>query len=346
MADVIQIEQFISLSAGHPVVDVRAPSEFGQGHIPGAFNIPLFDDHERKVVGTTFKQVNKEAAMYVGLDFAGKKLVALAKEGEKKAGKKKTLLVHCWRGGMRSRSMVWLFETLGLTCYLLEGGYKSYRRFVRTEFSKPLNLNVIGGRTGSGKTDILHHLKEKGEQVIDLEGLAHHKGSAFGALGEFPQPSTEQFENDLAEVLLTIDRSQNVWIEDESRNVGKCVIPGELYEMMREGELIFLDIPREKRARYLVKHYAEYDRESLKACIIKIQNKLGGVQTKEALASVDRTEFYQTAMLTLHYYDKAYMHSLDKNHSTYHVIPSEIVDPVINGELLQKHIFAPKSKRV
>ena len=162
MADLIQIEKFLSLSASYPVIDVRSPSEFSQGHIPGAINIPLFDDDERKIVGTTYKKVNKEAAMYAGLDFAGKKLVELAKEGEKKAGKNKTLLVHCWRGGMRSKSMVWLFETLGLTCFLLEGGYKSYRRFVQEEFSKPLKLNVIGGCTGSGKTDILRSPERKG----------------------------------------------------------------------------------------------------------------------------------------------------------------------------------------
>ena len=342
MAELIQIEQFISLSADHPVIDVRSPSEFNQGHIPGALNIPLFNDHERKIVGTTYKQVNKEAAMYAGLEFAGKKLAALAKKGEKRAGRNKTLMVHCWRGGMRSKSMVWLFETLGLTCYLLEGGYKSYRRFIREEFNKQMKLKVIGGRTGTGKTDILHHLNGKGEQVIDLEGLAHHKGSAFGALGESPQPTTEQFENDLCEIILTLDRNQYVWIEDESRNVGKCVIPGELYGKMRDSELIFLDIPREKRALHLVKHYAAYDREALKGCILKIQKKLGGAQTKEALESIERADFYQTAMLTLRYYDKAYMHSLDKNHDRYHLIPSDIVDPVINGELLQKHIFAPK----
>jgi tRNA 2-selenouridine synthase len=337
MADLIQIKEFISRSASFPVIDVRSPSEFSQGHIPEAFNIPLFNDDERKIVGTTYKQVNKEAAMYAGLEFAGKKLVELAKEGEKKAGVAKTLLVHCWRGGMRSKSMVWLFETLGLTCFILEGGYKSYRRFVREEFSRPLKLKVIGGRTGSGKTEILQHLKEKGEQVIDLEGLAHHKGSAFGALGESNQPTTEQFENDLCEKLSELDRSRQVWIEDESRNVGKCVIPGELYARMRNSEMIFLDIPREERANYLVKHYAEYEPEALKECVMKIRKKLGGDRTKEALDSIEKKDFRKTAMLTLHYYDKAYMHSLDKNHDHYHVIPSGHVDPIINAELLQKH---------
>ncbi len=317
MADLIQIEQFISLSAFHPVIDVRSPSEYNQGHIPGALNIPLFDDHERKVVGTTYKQINKQAAMYIGLEFAGGKLVELAKEGEKKAGKNKTMLVHCWRGGMRSKSVVWLFETMGLKCFILDGGYKSYRRNVHDEFKKPLKLNVIGGRTGSGKTEILHHMEKIGEQVIDLEGLAHHKGSAFGALGELPQPSTEQFENDLCKNLLQLDRSREIWIEDESRNVGKCVVPGEIYSGMRKSDILFLDIPREKRALHLVKHYAEYHPDGLKQCVLKIQKRLGGDRTKEALESIDSEDFFKTAMLTLQYYDKAYMHSLSNNHDSY-----------------------------
>lgn len=339
MAERIQIEQFISLSATLPVIDVRSPSEFRQGHIPGAFNIPLFDDHERKVVGTAYKQVNREAAMYEGLDFAGKKLVALAKEGQKRAGRSKTLLVHCWRGGMRSNSMAWLFETVGLDCYLLEGGYRSYRSYIRGQFSKPITLYVIGGRTGSGKTDILHYLKEKGEQVIDLEGLAHHKGSAFGALGESTQPSTEQFENDLGRVMLVLDRDRPVWIEDESHHVGRCVVPEELYEKMKTSELLFLDIPREQRAHHLVKDYAAYERAELKSCVLKIEKKLGGVRTREALDSIDRGDFYGTAMHTLHYYDKAYMHSLEKNHDRYHIISSGRVDPLFNAELLWQHFY-------
>ncbi len=337
MAELIQIEQFIILSATYPVIDVRAPSEFSQGHIPGARNIPLFDDLERKVVGTTYKQINKEAAMYAGLEFAGKKLVLLAKEGEKIAGQSKTLLVHCWRGGMRSKSMVWLFETMGLQCYLLDGGYKSYRRYVRNQFDKSLKLKVIGGRTGSGKTEILHHLGGTGHQVIDLEGIAHHKGSAFGALGEDPQPSTEQFENNLYEKIAQLDRTRVVWIEDESRNVGKCVVPAELYSGMRANTLLFLDIPREKRALHLVKQYAEYKPEALKQCILKIQKKLGRDRTKEALDSVEREDFYDTAMITLNYYDKAYMHSLNNHHKDYLVIPSESVNPVVNSELLLRN---------
>lgn len=334
MAEQIAIETFISLSARFPVVDVRAPLEYQQGHIPGAVNIPLFDDHERKVVGTTYKQVNKEAAMYTGLEFAGKKLVQLAKEGEHLAGKNRTLLVHCWRGGMRSKSMVWLFETMGISCYLLDGGYKSYRRYARAVLATPLNLMVIGGRTGSGKTAILHHLERMGEQVIDLEGLAHHKGSAFGALGEPDQPTTEQFENELCRIIIPLDTKKVTWIEDESRNVGKCVIPGELFTRIRESEIVFLDIARGLRAKYLVGDYAKYKQDALRACVLKIEKKLGGNRTREALDAIDREDYYQTAMITLHYYDKAYMYSLKKNHEQYQVLPSEGVDPVVNAELL------------
>ena len=336
MAELVQIEQFLALSASIPVIDVRAPAEFEQGHIPGAFNIPLFDDQERKEVGTAYKQINKEAAMYLGLGFAGKKLVDLAKQGEKKAGRNKSLLVHCWRGGMRSKSMVWLFETLGLTCYLLEGGYKSYRRYLHERLERPLNLNVVGGRTGSGKTGILHQLKKQGEQVVDLEGLARHKGSAFGALGEEEQPTTEQFENDLFQCISRLDPEAFIWIEDESRNIGKCVIPGGLYDQMRRSKIIFLDIPREKRAMHLVTDYASYEAEALKSCIYKIERKLGGDRSREALDSIDQGDFYKTAMITLHYYDKAYMHSLEKNHERYVSLPSEVVDPTINAALLLK----------
>jgi len=176
-----------------------------------------------------------------------------------------------------------------------------------------------------------------GEQVIDLEGLAHHKGSAFGALGEMDQPTTEQFENDLCRIILALDPETVTWIEDESRNVGKCVVPGELYFRMKESEIVFLDIDRELRARHLVGDYARYDQDDLRACVLKIEKKLGGDRTREALEAINEEDYYQTAMITLHYYDKAYMFSLEKNHEQYHVLSSQVVDPVLNAELLLEY---------
>ena len=334
MAEVLPISSFLERSASLPVIDVRSPSEFLQGHIPGAINIPLFDDLERKEVGTLYKQVNREAAIFAGLEFVGKKLAGLAREGIQQAGKKKELLVHCWRGGMRSRSMAWLFETAGITCWLLEGGYKSYRRHVREQLDVPLTLKVVGGKTGSGKTAILSQLSLLGEQVIDLEALARHKGSAFGALGEAAQPTTEQFENELCRIAGGLDRRRRVWIEDESRNIGKCVIPLELYRQMREGETFFLDIPREERARHLVGAYASHPPEELIACVQRIQKRLGGDRTVEAIEAIGREDFLTAVMVSLHYYDKAYMHSLQLNHQQYRVIGSGDVDAEKNAREL------------
>jgi tRNA 2-selenouridine synthase len=237
---------------------------------------------------------------------------------------------------MRSRSMIWLFETMGIKCYVLQGGYKSYRRKIREDLAIPFKFCVIGGRTGSGKTGILHYLEKEGQQVIDLEALANHKGSAFGALGEIPQPTTEQFENDLHAQLMQLDRSRKIWIEDESRNIGRCVIPLEIYARMLKSQIIFLDIPREVRACHLVRNYASSDREELKACVRKIEKRLGGERTVEALESIDSGQFYNTAMITLQYYDKAYMHSLEKNHKVYHLLKSDTVDPVFNTGLIRK----------
>lgn len=338
----IQAGEFLSLSSRYPVIDVRSPSEFIQGHIPGARNIPLFSDAERKKVGTTYKQVNREAAMYVGLEFVGKKLVELAKAGEKHAGKEKTLLVHCWRGGMRSSSMAWLFGTMGLDCLLLEGGYKGYRRFVREVLETERELVVLGGRTGSGKTQILQCLAGENEQVVDLEGLARHKGSAFGAIGEPPQPTTEQFENDLSSVLLSLELGRRTWIEDESRNVGRCVVPGELYQQMKSGRLLFLDISREERARHLVDLYAGVDNAALESAIGKISRKLGGDRASEALEAIKKEDFLAAAMITLQYYDKAYMFSLKKNHRTWEVVPSDRVDHTHNARLLLAYLNEEK----
>ncbi len=342
MAEVIHIEKFLSLSARHPVVDVRTFSEFRQGHIPGALSIPLFNEEERSVVGTAYKQENRQEAIFRGLEFAGNKLTSLAGEGLKAAGSGHTLLLYCWRGGMRSSSMAWLYELVGIRCYLLEGGYRSFRQMVRSRFRAPLPLQVVGGCTGSGKTELLHYLKDSGEQVIDLEGLANHKGSAFGGLGEDPQPSTEHFENLIGTQLIQLDLHRRIWIEDESRNIGKCMLPIELYTQMKEGTLLFLDIPREKRALYLTRNYAVHHKDQLNSCVSKIEKRLGGARTTEAMEAIGRGDFYHAAQIMLHYYDKSYLHSLEWNHHSYQLISSDQVDTAKNALLLQKYVGEEK----
>ena len=212
----IEAREFLDKAVMFPVIDVRSPSEFLKGHIPGAFNIALFDDEERRKVGTLYKNSGKESSVLLGLDLVGPKMSGFVKAASRIALEREVLL-HCWRGGMRSSGMAWLFETAGFKVSVLEGGYKAYRRFIRRKLEENIKLVVLGGKTGSGKSDILDHLAQSGEQVIDLEGIAHHKGSAFGAFGQESQPTTGHFENNLYHELNKFDLNLPVWVEDESR---------------------------------------------------------------------------------------------------------------------------------
>lgn len=307
----VGIREFFDLSVKLPVIDVRSPGEYKNGHIPGSYNIPLFNDNERSEVGKKYKQVSREAAVYTGLEFAGIKLVSLIKQAKKIAGKKE-LLIHCWRGGMRSENMAWLFSVAGLKPYVLTGGYRAYRQYIRKKLSENQKIVILGGKTGSGKTEILYEMEKLGQQIIDLEGLANHKGSAFGALGQEIQPTTEQFTNNLFDVWKDIDPNRSVWIEDESKNIGTVSIPEELYEKMNQAPVIVVEMIKEDRIRRLEKEYTLFDPEQLEQSIIKIQKRLGGLQTKNCLKAVREKKFKEAIDISLSYYDKAYNFGLDK----------------------------------
>ena len=210
----ISIEEFLKTTASIPLADVRTPAEFEQGHIPGAHNIPIFSNEERVQVGTTYKQIGREQAILLGFDITGPKWSSFIQQALSIAPDKK-IAIHCWRGGMRSGAMAWALNLYGFDVYLLEGGYKSYRRWALAQFEQAFNLIILGGLTGSGKTQILHAIKDAGEQMIDLEDLAQHQGSSYGSMGKLVQPSQEQFENDLAFQLSLMDNSKLIWLEDE-----------------------------------------------------------------------------------------------------------------------------------
>jgi len=303
----LPVEDFLSLTDTMPLVDVRSPAEFAQGHIPGAVNIPLFNNEERAAVGIRYKQGGNENAVMLGLEIVGPKMADLARQAKKVARNKK-IMVHCWRGGMRSASMAWLFETAGLEATLLEGGYKEYRRFIRQQFSKEAKIIVLGGYTGSGKTDILKHLEKQGEQFLDIEGIANHKGSAFGHLGQEPQPSNEQFENNLADAWRKFDFERTIWVEDESRMLGRCGIPDPLFRKMRNSMLFKIIIPKPEREKRLVKEYGELAQEGLLQSLEKIEQRLGGLATKEARQALESGDMKKVAEITLFYYDKGYRH--------------------------------------
>jgi len=377
----LTVQEFIQLAQLHPVLDVRSPGEYTHAHIPGAYNLALFTDEERKVVGTAYKQQSKQVAIKIGLDYFGVKMRKMVEEVEgicnlelgKKEGaapntksqipNSQPLLIHCWRGGMRSAGVAWLLDLYGFKVYTLVGGYKAYRKWVLQQFEKKYPFTIIGGYTGSGKTPVLHQLAKHQKIIVDLEALANHKGSAFGGLGA--QPTQEMFENMLAEKLdagsqildkhmqydtdLSIGNSpggpassiqhppSSIYIEDESQRIGNLQIPIPLWNTMRSSPVLFLDIPFEERLHYITEEYGKLDKEKLVNATIRIQKRLGGLETKNAINHLLEDNHKECFRILLRYYDKWYGKALNnrENLSTLlNKIPCTGVDTLINTQKL------------
>jgi tRNA 2-selenouridine synthase len=307
----INIIRFLELTEKLPVVDVRSPSEFLNGHIPGAFNIPLFNDSERAAVGTIYKKGGRIPAILEGLKLTGPSMEQKLKDALRIAINGK-LLLHCWRGGMRSEAMAWLFSLGDIEADVLEGGYKAYRHFVIDSVSKKRKMIVLGGMTGSSKTHIIKSLNEKQQQVIDLEGLANHKGSAFGSLGQPPQPSTEQFTNNLFVEWIKMKPDIPFWVEDESRNIGTVFIPDGFYLNMQDTPAVIIMMDVKTRLPRLMKEYSVYPAEVLIGSIQKISKRLGGDNTSQAIKAVETGDISKAIEISLSYYDKAYLYGLNK----------------------------------
>ena len=333
--DKINIEKFIELSKLYPVFDVRSPEEYLHAHIPGALSLPLFTDDERKVVGTTYKQESREAAIKVGLDFFGPKMRRMIEYVESILSTRESvtgdqhgvqnanvLLIYCWRGGMRSAGVAWLMDLYGFKVYTLASGYKRFRNYVLDTFKMPFHFNILAGFTGSGKTEMLKMLSHQGQVTVDLEAIAKHKGSVFGNLENEKQPTQEMFENILAGELRAAweqlikqgktnnDRYCSTWLEDESQRIGDVNIPHELWKTMRKSPVYFFDIPFEKRLERIVKEYEQLGTEKLINCILRIQRRLGGLETKTAINFLLENNTIECFRILLRYYDKWYLKSL------------------------------------
>lgn len=308
------IDEF--LAGTTPIIDVRSPGEFAHGHIPGAHSVPLFANEERALVGTLYEQRGRDAAMLEGLRIVGPKLATIVEETRALAPDGR-IRVHCWRGGERSGSVAWLLDKAGFAeVETLRKGYKAFRTLVLDSFSAPIDLLILGGYTGTGKTELLGHLRALGEQVIDLEALARHKGSSFGALGEQPQPTTEHFENLLWHEMSKLDRARPVWLEDESIMIGRCKIPQVLFDRMRRVALFFADMPQEQRADRLVEDYGQFPKMQLAEAIKRIEKRLGPQHCKAALIALHEGDLKTVAMIMLTYYDKAYLHGTGGREAT------------------------------
>lgn len=397
------INEFLALAAKHPVLDVRSPGEFKHAHIPGAYSLPLFTDEERKIVGTTYKQQSRQAAIKIGLDFFGGKMRKMVEEVEGiilkserpevgKSGSKTeresgrpedrkserlnaeetdslqpflnnksdkntqgprtsglpdfpTVLVHCWRGGMRSAGVAWLLDLYGFKVYTLVGGYKKFRHWVIDKYSQPYPFKILGGYTGSGKTYVLDALRSAGQPVVDLEGLANHKGSAFGSIGMPEQPTQEMFENLLGWELdritkanqTDLSKQEPIWLEDESQRIGLVNIPPVFWTRMRQSDVQFIDIPFEERLKHIVKEYGVLDKQRMMDAIQRIQKRLGPLETKTSLQMMQDNDLEGSFRILLKYYDKWYTKGLNNRerlNELLHIIECTEVNAAANAQLL------------
>mgnify|MGYP003575714630 CR=1 FL=1 len=304
----IAIDEFLSLRRQFPVIDVRSEREFEEGHIPKAINIPLLNNSERVVVGTTYKQQGQQEAIKMGFKLVGPRLADLI-DHTRQIGNE--LIVHCWRGGMRSSNFCQFMSMSKVKTHQLKGGYKAYRQHAVASFKRPLQLFSICGYTGSGKSEILNALFKEGEQVIDLEDIAHHKGSVFGGLMMPPQPTTEQFQNNLFEKILSLDPSKRIWIEDESIAIGEIFLPEDFWKQMTGSLLIEINVSKEVRIQRLVQEYGNADPINFLKAMTKIAKKIGGQHFNAAKEKLLARDMSSVIDILLTYYDKAYRNGLN-----------------------------------
>lgn len=337
MMELVDVDRFMELKDKVPHIDVRSPIEFDHAHIPGCVNIPLFTDDERAKIGWSYKHEGKETATKLGESFAEPNIPNYLQQAESLTGEDRQILVLCARGGLRSLRFAKLLEDAGFIVFRLKGGYKSYRRSVLASFEKKLSLVILGGRTGCGKTEILERLMESGEQVLDLEALANHRGSAFGSIGMESQPSTEYFQNCLSEEIRNLNPELRIWVEDESLNIGKVLLPAILYEQMSHSPQVHVEMDRDSRIERLCKEYGQLGTSPLVEAIEKIHMRLGDENYRKALKALERSDLQETASIVLRYYDKCYDYSLSKkNRDTLGQVHFDDGDTVKAADIIMK----------
>ncbi len=299
-----------------PTFDVRSPAEFQKGHVPGAISLPLFSDSERAKVGKSYHESGQDKAIAYGIDLVRPKVASMIESVVNASSQLKheprRANFYCWRGGLRSRSVAWLLKSQGFEVSVMQGGYKSFRKSVLDFFSFPFQLTVLSGLTGAGKTKVLHELSELGEQVVDLESLANHRGSVFGGIGQSSQPSVEHFENLLFDRLSGFDANRNIWVEDEGRCIGNARLPNAFYDQIKSSNAWFLERSIESRAKILLEEYGKLPIGQIEAAILKISSRLGGLRTRTAIENLHLGKLLDCTIDILTYYDRAYLKSKKK----------------------------------
>lgn len=315
MVDDIKLTDLLNKQekGNHTLVDVRSPKEFNEATIPGSINIPIFTTEERAEIGTLYKQVSQEAAKNRGLNIFSEKLPAFINEFKKIDT---PITVFCWRGGMRSKTAATVLNLMDIHVTRLHGGIKAYRQWVVAELDKEIfepNLYVLNGYTGSGKTIMLDKLSEKGYPVIDLEKMANHRGSIFGQIGLTPNKQ-KKFESLLVEAMNKYADEPFIFIEGESKRIGKVTLPDFFYDKKEASAQLFIDLPFEQRVDIILDEYHPYDNPDLFIDAFNIIKKHIhtpiAVEIEDALQTSD---FYTAIKLLLeYYYDPRYDHHVDK----------------------------------
>lgn len=305
------------------IIDVRSPAEFTEDHLPGAINCPVLDDEQRARIGTLYKQVSPFAAKRLGAAWVAR---AIAEHIETRfIDQPRTWrpLIYCWRGGQRSGSMTTIFRQIGWAAAQLEGGYKTYRQQVVAELAtlpRQFCFRVICGATGSGKTRILQALAQQGAQIIDLEQLAAHKGSVLGVLPETRQPAQKMFESRLLQELRNLDPGQPVYIEAESRKIGRLQVPETLIESMRAGQCVNIDASLATRVEFLLDDYDYFLQapEWLNQRLAALKDLRGNetIARWQQLANTGTWSQLVHELLEQHY-DPLYLRSQQRNYSGY-----------------------------
>lgn len=299
------------IDESHILIDLRSPSEYKSETIPGAINIPLFDDEERKIIGTVYKQESIEKAKTLGMEFAAKRLPSLYEEVNKLDHDYHNLVFFCARGGFRSSSLVSLFKSIGINAIKLDNGYKGYRRYINEQLPlmvQEIQFVVLYGNTGTGKTDILKSLKQEDMDILDLEGCANHRGSTLGSVGLGEQNNQKTFESLVYESLA--NRKTNlVFIEGESKRIGKDIIPDYLFDAMNKGMKIKIEANIERRIDNILKDYVHGTDDELISALNYLRKYLGNTNIDFYIESINKHEYKKVIEeLMIKYYDPLYEH--------------------------------------
>lgn len=309
-----------SLTQYDMIIDVRSPGEFVEDHIPGAVNLPVLDNDERAIVGTTYVQESRFLARRIGAALVAKNIGRHLEGALADMGPNFRPLVYCWRGGQRSNSMALVLAQVGWRTLVLQGGYKTYRRAVQRrmyDIDLGLRFVLLDGGTGCGKTAILNRVKAMGGQVIDLEGIARHRGSLFGAIAGMPQPSQKWFESCLADQLQRMDPKRPVLLEAESNKIGNRTLPPSMWKAMEAAPRIQLSAPLDARSAYLVEAYPDViaDRDLLEAVLSRLEVYPGRKQLANWRSLADAGEFQELVRQAVErHYDPSYARHSRNDH--------------------------------